>query len=442
VLNIHLDGAKEFVEGSFGTHLCTKGIAHQIAAAYTHPQNGKDEHYIRTLEETARTLLADTGLPPKFYSDTVLTAQYLRNHLPTSTLPGITTPYEVMDLKKPDLSHLCVWGCQCFVLIPHEKRAKGGPKHFEAIFVGYEDDRIGWHYCSTSGKYGFSCDIIFNENVRGSLQRSRSTVLPTSSASLSHPPSSCPCHLLALTDHSLAWANTICVCNEQYQHLRAWGYFTLTLHPQQSLVAIDDFLSLFALTGLPDSPDDLLSLKYPVFLKQICLATFLHLLHLPKLFDLSKAPENYCEAIAHPDANIWHAAMDREMASLKEQNVFKPTVLPPGRKAIGTCWIYAYKYHPDGSIIHGKEKARLVAQGFSQCPEDYSDTYSPVVKMASIHVVLAFAASQDYKVVCYDVKSAFLNALLSHKVYCQQIEGFCEKDPATVYLVLHAIYGL
>jgi len=127
VLSIHLDGAKEFVEGSFGTYLHTKGITHQIAAAYAHPQNGKAERYIRTLEETAQTLLADTGLPPEFYGDAMLTAQYLQNRLPMSTLLGITTSFGVMDLKKPDLSHFRVWGCQCFVLIPHEKVRRAAP---------------------------------------------------------------------------------------------------------------------------------------------------------------------------------------------------------------------------------------------------------------------------------------------------------------------------
>jgi hypothetical protein len=442
VLNVRSDGAKEFIEGSFGAHLRAKGITHQIAAAYAHPQNGKAERYIRTLEETAQTLLADAGLPPEFYGDAVLTAQYLRNRLPTSTLPAITTPYEIMEQKKPDLSHLRVWGCQCFVLIPHEKRTKGGPKRFEAIFVGYENDRIGWRYRSTSGQYGFSRDIIFNENVRGSLRRARPATPAASTVPLTRPPSPRPHRLQVLTDRGRDWADAIRVRDERYQRLRARGHFAPTLHPQQSMVAIEDFLSLFALADLQESPDDLPSLEYPVLLEQTCLAAFPDPLRLPKSFDLSKAPENYREAIARPDADVWRAAMDREMSSLKERNVFKPTVLPPGRRAIGTRWVYAYKYHPDGSITRGKEKARLVAQGFSQRPEDYGDTYSPVAKMASIRVVLAFAAARDYEVVCYDVKSAFLNALLSHEVYCRQIEGFREKDPATVYLTLRAIYGL
>ena len=69
-----------------------------------------------------------------------------------------------------------------------------------------------------------------------------------------------------------------------------------TLHLQQSMVAIDDFLSYFALINLPDSPINLQSFEYPVLLQQSCLATYPDPLHLPKSFDLSKAPENYHEA--------------------------------------------------------------------------------------------------------------------------------------------------
>ena len=58
--------------------------------------------------------------------------------------------------------------------------------------------------------------------------------------------------------------------------------------------------------------------------------------------------------------------MQRELTSLETRKAFERTTLPAGRKAIGVRWTYDYKYHPDGSIIRGKEKACLVAQGFSQ----------------------------------------------------------------------------
>ena len=81
---------------------------------------------------------------------------------------------------------------------------------------------------------------------------------------------------------------------------------------------------------------------------------------------MHKAPELYHEAMAHPDADVWKAAMCRELDSLEECHAFERTTLPSDRKAIGLQWVFAYKFNPDRSVIKGKEKARLVTQGFSQ----------------------------------------------------------------------------
>src|ERR1700678_2268878 len=112
-------------------------------------------------QDGVQTLLADAKLPLSFWGDAALTTQYLCNRLPTSTFPLDVTPYERMHGTKPDLSHLCVWGCQCFPAIPPELRTKGSPRRYEAIFVGYEDNRIGWHVCYMAEKYHFSRDIVF-----------------------------------------------------------------------------------------------------------------------------------------------------------------------------------------------------------------------------------------------------------------------------------------
>ena len=133
---VRMDGAPELCEGKMGRHLRGRGISLQVAAPYAHAQNGKVERYIRTLEDTMQALLADSSLPPSFWNWAVSTAQYLRNHLPTSVLPSGVTPFEAHHHRKPDLSHLRVWGCQCFVLVPPELQTKGGPRQYEAIFVG------------------------------------------------------------------------------------------------------------------------------------------------------------------------------------------------------------------------------------------------------------------------------------------------------------------
>jgi Reverse transcriptase (RNA-dependent DNA polymerase) len=101
-----------------------------------------------------------------------------------------------------------------------------------------------------------------------------------------------------------------------------------------------------------------------------------------------------------------------------------------------------YKYHPDSSIICGKEKVQLVAQGFSQCPKDFNVTYAPVAKMASICVILAFAAANDLHIIASNVKTAFLHCHLHSELYCKQVPGYPLSDPSTVLQVLIALYGL
>ena len=137
--------------------------------------------------------------------------------------------------------------------------------------------------------------------------------------------------------------------------------------------------------------------------------------------------------------------MRREFTSLVDRGVFEPAILPPGRKAIGVRWCYAYKYAPDGIILTSKEKARLVALGYLQGLDDYGKTYAPVAKLVSIRTVLAYANFKGWHIYTYDVKTAFLNAPLSHVIYCKNIPGFPLPGAGPEHnsmLVKQAIYGL
>jgi hypothetical protein len=133
-----------------------------------------------------------------FWCDAVLSSQYLRNCLPTSTLAVNITPYEVFRCAKLDVSHLRVWGCQCFVAIPGELREKAGFKHFEGIFVGYEENRKGWRVWDLKGKYHFSWDVIFNEDLSRRLDVPRS--VSTSVNAISKTGKSVHCNTLPCMD--------------------------------------------------------------------------------------------------------------------------------------------------------------------------------------------------------------------------------------------------
>ncbi|GJY76443.1 retrovirus-related pol polyprotein from transposon TNT 1-94 [Tanacetum coccineum] len=82
--------------------------------------------------------------------------------------------------------------------------------------------------------------------------------------------------------------------------------------------------------------------------------------------------------------------------------------------AIGSKWVFINKKDEHG--ITTKNKARLVAQGYSQEKGiDYDETFAPVARMEAIRIFLTFATYMNFKVYQMDVKSAFLNALYELK---------------------------
>jgi hypothetical protein len=96
---------------------------------------------------------------------------------------------------------------------------------------------------------------------------------------------------------------------------------------------------------------------------------------------------------------------------------FEEADLPSGQKAVGLKWVYDFKTDALGVKIPGKEKARLVTQGYTQRPGQYGETYAPVAKLASVRILLTWAAVHDLEIFQFDCKTAFLHAKLCHDLY-------------------------
>ena len=138
----------------------------------------------------------------------------------------------------------------------------------------------------------------------------------------------------------------------------------------------------------------------------------------------------------------WVSAMNNEYQALLRNRTWHLVPRPKGKNIIGCKWVYKIKRKADGTI--DRYKARLVAKGYKQqYGIDYEDTFSPVVKAATIRLILSIAVSRGWSLRQLDVQNAFLHGVLEEEVYMQKPPGYTDKvHPSYVCKLDKALYGL
>jgi histone deacetylase 1/2 len=145
---------------------------------------------------------------------------------------------------------------------------------------------------------------------------------------------------------------------------------------------------------------------------------YAHLATMP----ISPLPSSIREAMHDPN---WRNAMQEEFDALSSNQTWTLVPRPPRTNVVTGKWVFRHKTREDGSLE--RYKARWVVRGFAQRPGiDFGETFSPVVKPATIRVVLTMACSRNWPVHQLDVKNAFLNGILDEQVYCYQPAGFVD----------------
>ncbi|KAJ0617172.1 putative RNA-directed DNA polymerase [Helianthus annuus] len=133
--------------------------------------------------------------------------------------------------------------------------------------------------------------------------------------------------------------------------------------------------------------------------------------------------------------------MNCEMEALYRNNTWVVVDLPKGRKPIGCKWVYRIKYKANGEVE--RYKARLVAKGFNQREGiDFGETFSPVVKMVTVRVVLKLAVNKGWPLYQLDINNAFLYGSLSEDVYMTLPQGYFDNDKNKVCKLVKSLYGL
>lgn len=407
---LRTDGGGEYSSATLKKFLSENGILLEQTAPYSPQQNGTAERKNRTLQEMMRCLLCEAGLGKQYWGEAVATANYLLNLLPTAVIKG-ATPFELWWGKKPNYSHLRVFGSEAYVHVPDEKRRKLDPKAKKMIFIGYAEGRKAYRFLDRyTNRVTISRDARFFELVDVTREKDESG---SNSSGCFANKKVLPLPLV--DEEPVAEDNS-----ESKSVLVNEAENTSESEPE---FKEDEYLRRSERTNKGIPPRRLLN---EIFYTQ----------------STSDEPQSMQEALSGPDVKEWRKAMKEELESHSKNGTWELVELPAGRTAVGCRWIFKIKRGASNEIV--KHKARLVAQGFSQkYGDDFEETFAPVIKQTTLRALLAVASQRNLSLRHLDVKTAYLYGILSEELYMKQPPGFIEKGKEQLVCRLRrSIYGL
>ncbi|KAL4292152.1 hypothetical protein GQ457_14G024210 [Hibiscus cannabinus] len=395
------DNGTEYTDSQFQRFCEDHGIQRHFTVRKTPQQNGVAERMNRSLNERARCLRLNAGLPKCFWAEVVSMTCYLINRSPRASLGGKVAE-EVWSGNVVDFSNLRIFGCPTYVHVPSDERSKLDAKSKKCIFLGYKKGVKGYKFWDpVAKKMVISRDAIFDE--QSMLQQKQDKMLVDFEQCPGIPEKDVTVETGENSNSTYGGSNTVDLQN-----------YSLARDRERRI-----------------------NVKAPSRFGFEDMASFA--LHIS-----SDDPVTFQGAITSQEKGKWMAAMVEEMESLRKNQTWELVRLPEGKKAIGCKWVYKRKPAVSEKKKGEKFKARLVAKGFSQQKGvDYDEIFSPVVRHTSIRAVLALVASSDLHLEQMDVKTAFLHGDLEEQIYMQQPEGFTQSgDEHLVCRLKKSLYGL
>jgi hypothetical protein len=165
------DNGGEYTSKDFVNVCRDVRIKRELTTPYNPQQNGVVEGKNKTIMEAMKTMIHDQDLLMHLWAEATRTTVYVQSRL-SHGVPGFKTPEEMFFRKKPEVSHLKIFGCPVFVHILKEKRTKLDPSGKKGIFVGYyEVSKAFIMYIPGYHHIEINRDVTFDEYA--ALKKSR-----------------------------------------------------------------------------------------------------------------------------------------------------------------------------------------------------------------------------------------------------------------------------
>ncbi|GKB06376.1 retrovirus-related pol polyprotein from transposon TNT 1-94 [Tanacetum coccineum] len=375
------DNGTEFKNNDMNQLCGMKGIKREFSVARTLQQNGVAERKNRTLIEAARTMLADSLLPTTFWAEAVSTACYVQNRV-LVTKPHNKTPYELLHGRPPSISFMRPFGCPVTILNTLDPLGKFDEKADEGFFVGYSINSKAFRVFNTrTRKVEENLHINFLENkpnVAGSGPEWLFDIdLLTNS--MNYEP---------VTAGNQTNKNACIKDNVDTKE----GYANST--NRDSTVSLSVSTAGQNFTNANDLPTDPLipdledTSIFSSAYDDEDVGAEADLNNLETTMNVSPIPTTRIHKDHLKDqiiGDINSATQTRKMTKISEEHVMVWTLvdLPKGKRDIGTKWVYKNKKAEKGIVA--RNKARLVAQGYTQEEGiDYDEVFAHVARIEAI----------------------------------------------------------
>lgn len=406
-------------QGIFNNNLINwfnqQGIEAQLTAPYSPSQNGAAERLNRTLVELARAMMAARNVPEFLWEHAIQHAAYLRERAPTKALKG-KTPHEAWFQQKPNVSHLREFGTPVWILLQGQKvPPKMKPKSKQQLFVGFDDGSKSIKYYNAE-----THKVLTSQNYRFLTNLPPKEMSPEPIFLQSSP---------SMLREGESKGDTLQPGSQHNKRMRE-EVDTEDNEPRRKFRNRAPVNYRYLDNPFPDEENEETYLTSA----EIIYATF------SETPLAGEDPKTLQEAKNSSEWPEWEKAVKTELEQLKRTGTWKLVECPSNAIPIGNKWVFLQKYNKYGELL--KYKGRLVAKGCSQRPgSDFTDTFSPVVRLETIRAILSLVPSHKLKTQQMDVKGAYLNGILKEKVYMKQPEGY-DDGTGRVCLLIKTLYGL